>query len=538
MTTTVADPRELPVRRALLSVSDKTGIVELGAALVAAGVELLSTGGTYRALADAGLAVTEVSAHTGSPEIMDGRVKTLHPKIHGGILGRRGVDDDVMLEHDIAPIDLVVVNLYPFRETIVREDCTDELAIENIDIGGPAMLRAAAKNHAFVWVVVNPADYSLITEAVAGNGSTYAIRRRAALNAYQHTASYDSAVATYLVQSELENSADAADEQDAVELALPESYTQSFSKRMDMRYGENPHQRAAFYVEDRPAQGTISRFEQLQGKALSYNNIADTDAALECVKVFSEPACVIVKHANPCGVACAETPLAAYELAFATDTTSAFGGIIAFNRTLTAATLGPILERQFVEVVIAPDVEEAALELAAKKKNVRVLRVGELPASAPAFRDFKRVGGGLLVQDADQTPLIEANLKVATKRVPTEHEHRDLLFAWKVAWFVKSNAIVYARNQQTIGVGAGQMARVISAKIAGMKAAEEGLEVSGAVMASDAFFPFRDSIDAAAAAGIKAIVQPGGSMRDNEVIEAADEHGIAMVLTGMRHFRH
>lgn len=536
MTTTVAPQQALPIRRALLSVSDKTGIAELGAALSAAGVELLSTGGTYKTLIEAGLDVTEVSTHTGSPEIMDGRVKTLHPKIHGGILGRRGVDDAVMVEHGIAPIDLVVVNLYPFRNTIARADCTDELAIENIDIGGPAMVRAAAKNHAFVWVVVNPVDYAQVIAAVGGDGSTFAVRRRAALQAYQHTASYDSAVANYLVQSELSSSE--AEEQDATELALPESYTLSFAKRMDMRYGENPHQRAAFYVEDRPAAGTIAGFEQLQGKALSYNNIADTDAALECVKVFDEPACVIVKHANPCGVACAETSLAAYELAFATDTTSAFGGIIAFNRKLTAATLAPILERQFVEVIIAPEVDADALVLAAKKKNVRVLRTGALPGAAPRFRDFKRVGGGLLVQDADQTPLIEGDLKVATKRVPTPEEHRDLLFAWKVAWFVKSNAIVYASNQQTIGVGAGQMARVISAKIAAMKAAEEGLEVAGAVMASDAFFPFRDSIDAAAEAGIKAIIQPGGSIRDNEVIEAADEHGIAMALTGMRHFRH
>lgn len=536
MTTTVASVQKLPIRRALLSVSDKSGIAELGAALTAAGVELLSTGGTYKALVDAGLAVTEVSAHTGSPEIMDGRVKTLHPKIHGGILGRRGVDDGVMAEHSIAPIDLVVVNLYPFRDTIARTDCTDDLAIENIDIGGPAMLRAAAKNHAHVWVVVNPQDYNQVIDAVAGDGSTFAVRRRAALLAYQHTASYDSAVANYLLQSELTTSGN--DNPAESELALPAAYTLSYSKRMDMRYGENPHQRAAFYVEDRPAPGTIAGFEQLQGKALSYNNIADTDAALECVKVFEEPACVIVKHANPCGVACAATPLDAYELAFATDTTSAFGGIIAFNRRLTAATLAPILERQFVEVVIAPEVDDGALALAAKKKNVRVLRTGALPTAAPTYRDFKRVGGGLLVQDADQTALVEGNLQIATNRSPSAEEHRDLLFAWKVAWFVKSNAIVYAREQRTIGVGAGQMARVISAKIAGMKAAEEGLEVPGAVMASDAFFPFRDSIDAAAESGIKAIIQPGGSMRDNEVIAAADEHGIAMVLTGMRHFRH
>lgn len=539
MTTTAANTANAPIRRALLSVSDKAGVVELGSALANASIELLSTGGTYRVLSDAGLAVTEVSAHTGSPEIMDGRVKTLHPKIHGGILGRRGVDDEVMQAQQIAPIDLVVVNLYPFRETIARPDCTDAEAIENIDIGGPAMLRAAAKNHKDVWVVVDPNDYADVVAAVEAGGSSFSQRRRAALKAYQHTASYDSAVASYLATIEidaLQGTSDTEDEQNA--LVLPETYTMSFSKKLSMRYGENPHQRAAFYVEDRPAAGTIARFEQLQGKALSYNNIADTDAALECVKVFSEPACVIVKHANPCGVACAPSPLEAYRLAFATDTTSAFGGIIAFNRPLDGTTLAAILEKQFVEVVIAPRVDTDAREVAATKKNVRLLETGDFPDAPRLIRDFKRVGGGLLVQDADQTALIEGDLQVATKRSPTDQEHADLLFAWKVAWFVKSNAIVYARNQQTIGVGAGQMARVISAKIAGMKAEEEGLPVPGAVMASDAFFPFRDSIDAAAEAGIKAIIQPGGSMRDGEVIEAADEHGIAMVLTGMRHFRH
>lgn len=533
MTTHVVDP--VPVRRALLSVSDKSGVVELGTALVAAGAELLSTGGTFRVLSEAGLAVTEVSAHTGSPEIMDGRVKTLHPKIHGGILGRRGHDDTVMQEQGIAPIDLVVVNLYPFRETIAQPGCTDDLAIENIDIGGPAMLRAAAKNHKDVWVVVDPADYSQVATAIAEGGSSFVQRRRAALKAYQHTASYDSAVARYLADTEL---ASEQDVESQAELALPDSYTMSFHKKLSMRYGENPHQRAAFYVEDRPAPGTIARFEQLQGKALSYNNIADTDAALECVKVFSEPACVIVKHANPCGVACAASPLAAYERAFATDTTSAFGGIIAFNRPLDGATIAPILERQFVEVLIAPEVDESAREIAASKKNVRLLQTGQFSTDIGSFRDFKRVGGGLLVQDADQIPLVEDDLKIVTARAPTEDEYADLLFAWKVAWFVKSNAIVYARDQQTIGVGAGQMARVISAKIAAMKAAEEGLEVAGAVMASDAFFPFRDSIDAAAEAGIRAIIHPGGSMRDAEVIAAADEHNIAMVMTGMRHFRH
>ena len=529
------------VRRALLSVSDKAGIAELGRSLADAGVQLLSTGGTYKTLRDAGLDVTEVSSHTGSPEIMDGRVKTLHPKIHGGILGRRGIDDAVMQEHAIAPIDLVVVNLYPFRETIAQPDCTDDRAIENIDIGGPAMLRAAAKNHRDVWVVVDPSDYEIVASALAKGGSSFSQRRRAALKAYQHTASYDSAVASYLLADELAAlTTDAKEErkEESAALVLPDTYTQSFNKKLDMRYGENPHQRAAFYVEDRPAQGTIANFQKLQGKALSYNNIADTDAALECVKVFSDPACVIVKHANPCGVACAATPLEAYRLAFATDTTSAFGGIIAFNRSLDGPTLSAILEAQFVEVVIAPECDAAAREVAASKKNVRLLVTGAFPEKASAYRDFKRVGGGLLVQDGDQIPLIESQLKIATHRSPSDEEYADLHFAWKVAWFVKSNAIVYARKQQTIGVGAGQMARVISAKIAAMKAAEEGLQVSGSVMASDAFFPFRDSIDAAAEAGIRAIIQPGGSMRDAEVIAAADEHNIAMVLTGMRHFRH
>jgi len=552
------------VRRALLSVSDKTGVAALAAKLKEAGVELLSTGGTYRALREAGLEVTEVSAHTGFPEIMDGRVKTLHPKIHGGILGRRGLDDAVMADQKITPIDLVVVNLYPFRETIAQPGSTDEAAIENIDIGGPAMLRAAAKNHRDVWVIVDPNDYEHVSTEIAAGGSNFADRRYAALKSFQHTASYDSAVASYLVTHELEKleaqgmngEESQAHAQRAEALILPETYTPSFTKKLSMRYGENPHQRAAFYVEDRPAAGTIACFEQLQGKELSYNNIADTDAALECVKVFDGPACVIVKHANPCGVAYGETALEAYEGAFATDTTSAFGGIIAFNVPLDGPTLEIILERQFVEVVIAPEVEQAARDVAEKKKNVRLLQTGSLgrtvgqtasesqgtvskgAVSKGAVRDFKRVGGGLLVQDADQTGLVESDLKVVTDRTPTPQEHADLLFAWKVAWFVKSNAIVYARDQRTIGIGAGQMARVISAKIAAMKAEEEGLTVPGSVMASDAFFPFRDSIDAAAQAGIRAIIQPGGSIRDAEVIAAANEHDIAMVLTGMRHFRH
>ena len=510
-----------PVARALLSVSDKTGVAEFAAQLAALGVELLSTGGTAKALLEAGLPVTEVSAHTGAPEIMDGRVKTLHPRIHGGILARRGVDDAVLEEQNIALIDLVVVNLYPFRETLARPDCTDELAIENIDIGGPAMLRAAAKNHRDVWVLVDPADYADAAAALKQGGSTAAARRAAAAKAFAHTASYDAAVANWFASEE-----------------LPETLNLSLGRQQVLRYGENPHQRAAFYVESPAQPGTLASVTQHQGKALSYNNIADTDTALECVKVFEPPTCVIVKHANPCGVGSGADLAEAYERAFACDTTSAFGGIIAVNRELSGAVLEAMLERQFVEVVVAPGVSAEAEAVARKRKNVRLLSVGAWPDQPPPRVDYKRVAGGLLAQDADLTALEGADLKVVTKRAPTEAERADLMFAWKVAWFVKSNAIVYARDGQTVGIGAGQMARVISARIAAMKALEEGLSVSGAAMASDAFFPFRDSIDAAAAEGIRAIVQPGGSIRDDEVIAAADEHGMAMLFTGMRHFRH
>ena len=517
----------LQIRRALISVSDKTGIEDFAQTLVAAGIEILSTGGTYRALQQAGIAVTEVSDHTGSPEIMDGRVKTLHPKIHGGILARRGIDDEVLVAQSIDPIDLVVVNLYPFAATIQRPDCTDELAIENIDIGGPTMVRAAAKNHADVLVVVQPEDYDKVVQGISDNSIDLSMRRAFALKAFRHTAQYDATVAGYL----------GADE------ALPDSLTLTFDKIDDMRYGENPHQRAGFYREVggagrvANAAGTIAGYEQLQGKALSYNNIADTDAALECVAEFSEPACVIVKHANPCGVGLGANLLQAYEKAFTTDPTSAFGGIIAFNRQLDADVLKVILDRQFVEVVIAPTVAAAAVEIARQKKNVRLLSCGERSGAGRGM-EYKRVGGGLLLQDADEVCLDETALQVVTKAQPTPQQMADLHFAWKVAWFTKSNAIVYARDGQTIGVGAGQMSRVISAKIAGLKAAEEGLSVPGAVMASDAFFPFRDGIDAAAEAGISAVIQPGGSMRDDEVIGAADEHGLAMVFTGIRHFRH
>ncbi len=513
------------VTRALISVSDKTGLVELATGLRALGVELLSTGGTHRALMEAGLAVTEVAAHTGFPELMDGRLKTLHPKIHGGILGRRELDVEVMNEHDIAPIDMVVVNLYPFSETIARADCTREQAVENIDIGGPAMLRSAAKNHEAVWVVVDPADYERVLHALADPGAqARSLRQALAAKAFRHTARYDSVIAQYLGEEE-----------------FPESLTIGFEKLQSMRYGENPHQRAAFYGEANPGSSTVANLEQLQGKELSYNNVADADAALECVKAFEEPACVIVKHGNPCGVAMAETLDAAYERAFATDATSAFGGIVAFNRRVGEPTLTTLLQRQFVEVVIAPDFSPDAEAAAKAKKNVRLLRAvagGEVFQPCARGLDFKRVGGGVLVQSPDEQCLGERGLAVVSKRTPTDDELADLMFAWKVAWYVKSNAIVYARDGRTIGIGAGQMSRVVSARIAGLKAAEEGLVVDGSVMASDAFFPFRDGIDAAAQAGIVAVVQPGGSVRDAEVIAAADEHDMAMVFTGVRHFRH
>ncbi len=512
-------------RRALLSVSDKTGIVELARALAAHGVDLLSTGGTFKAIQEAGVPVTEVSAHTGFPEMMDGRVKTLHPKIHGGILGRRGQDEAVMEAHSIEPIDAVIVNLYPFAETVARPDCTFELAIENIDIGGPAMVRSSAKNHKDVLIVVDPSDYGQVTAALADGGLDYGTRKAFAVKAFRHTARYDAMVSAYLGEDPAQGG------------GFPESLTLTFDKAQEMRYGENPHQAAAFYRESGNLDGTIAGLEQLQGKELSYNNVTDTDAALECVKVFAEPACVIVKHANPCGVAEAADIAGAYDLAFASDPTSAFGGIIAFNRPLDGSTLEAILERQFVEVVIAPEVDDAAVEVARRKKNVRLLSSGPFGGRSRGL-ELKRVGGGLLVQSADELCWGESGLETVTERAPTAAELDDLAFAWKVAWFVKSNAIVYAKNRQTIGVGAGQMARVTSAIIAGIKAKDAELVVPGSVMASDAFFPFRDSIDAAAEAGITAIVQPGGSMRDEEVIQAANEHGIAMVFTGVRHFRH
>lgn len=524
-----------PVRRVLLSVSDKTGIVEFAQALSQRGVELLSTGGTARLLADKGLPVTEVSDYTGFPEMMDGRVKTLHPKVHGGILGRRGQDDAIMAQYAIAPIDMVVVNLYPFAQTVAREGCSLEDAVENIDIGGPTMVRSAAKNHKDVTIVVKSSDYeAIINEMDANEASlTLATRFDLAIKAFEHTAAYDSMIANYfgsLVPSY-------HGEGNEPSGRFPRTLNLNFIKKQDMRYGENSHQQAVFYIEDEVKEASVATAQQLQGKALSWNNIADTDAALECIKEFSEPACVIVKHANPCGVAVSGAILEAYDRAYKTDPTSAFGGIIAFNRELDVNTAQAIISRQFVEVIIAPSVSEEALKMTAAKQNVRVLVYGEWAQRVPGL-DFKRVNGGLLVQDRDLGMVTDGKLRVVSKRQPTEQELHDALFCWKVAKFVKSNAIVYAKENMTIGIGAGQMSRVYSAKIAGIKAGDEGLEVKGCAMASDAFFPFRDGIDAAAAVGVSCVIQPGGSIRDDEVIAAADEHGIAMIFTDMRHFRH
>lgn len=520
--------KDTPIRRALISVSDKSRLLDFAAFLHEKGIEILSTGGTARLLLEQGIPVTEVSDYTGFPEMMGERLKTLHPKIHGGILGRRGIDDQVMKNHDIPPIDLVVVNLYPFEETTAKPNCSLEEAIENIDIGGPTMVRATAKNHAHTTVVVDPADYSRIIDEIDTNDGKISsmLRFDLAVKAFEYTARYDGAIANYL--GARVNDADST---------FPRTLNQQYTKVQAMRYGENPHQMAAFYRGQETPEISIASAHQLQGKALSYNNIADTDAALECIKQFAAPSCVIVKHANPCGVAVAETPLKAYEKAFNTDPTSAFGGIIAFNRSLDESTAAAIIERQFVEVIIAPGISEAAQETLSKKKNVRVMSCGMWDKPAPGL-DFKRVNGGLLVQERDIGMVDIEDLKVVTNRTPDDNELQDLLFAWRVAKFVKSNAIVYARNQSTIGVGAGQMSRVYSAKIAAIKAADEGLEVEGSVMASDAFFPFRDGIDAAHEASIRAVIQPGGSMRDEEVITAANEHEMAMVFTGMRHFRH
>lgn len=513
----------MTIQRALISVSDKTGVLELAQSLAEKNIEILSTGGTAKLLADNGIPVIEVSDYTGFPEMMAGRVKTLNPKIHGGILARRGLDEPVMADNDINPIDLVVVNLYPFQATIANPDCTLEDAIENIDIGGPAMLRSSAKNHASVTVVVDASDYQMVIDEINTNGdTTIETRTKLALKTFEHTAQYDGAIANYLGKEED---------------GFSNTMNLQFNKTQSMRYGENPHQSAAFYVENNISEACVASSTQFQGKEMSFNNMADADAALECVRTFNNPACVIVKHANPCGVAVRSNIFDAYDDAFKTDPTSAFGGIIAFNRNLDKDTAQTIIDRQFVEVIIAPHIDDDAKEVLSAKQNVRALECGDLTMARPSL-DFKRVTGGLLVQDKDLGSIDKDDVKCVSDIQPTDEQLNDLMFAWKVAKSVKSNAIVYVKNQMTIGVGAGQMSRVYSAKIAGIKAADENLVVEGSVMASDAFFPFRDGIDAAAEAGIKAIIQPGGSMRDDEVIEAANEHGIAMVFTGMRHFKH
>lgn len=523
------------IRRALVSVSDKTGLDVFSSRLAAQGVELLSTGGTRKFLESHQVKTTGVSEHTGYPEIMGGRVKTLHPKIHGGILARRGEDEAVMAEQGIEGIDLVAVNLYPFKQTIEKPDCDLARAIENIDIGGPTMVRAAAKNHKHVVIVVDPNDYpQVIFEIEMSGGVSAETRFSLAEKAFAHTAEYDSAIAHYLKQQVTTPGNDEA----CSEVVFPNEMALSFEKKSDLRYGENPHQHAAFYTENNPPLATLATSKQWQGKALSYNNIADTDAALACVKSFSQISCVIVKHANPCGVALGSSPLDAYQRAFAADSTSAFGGIIAFNRKLDEKTAQTIISQQFAEVIIAPQVSVKALAIFAAKPNLRVLSCGAIPDVVSAENIYKRVSGGLLVQSADQKLVTDCALKIVSTRQPTEKELEDLQFAWQVVKYVKSNAIVYAQSGQSIGIGAGQMSRVISAKIAAMKAEEEDLPVKGAVMASDAFFPFRDGIDAAAKLGIRAVIQPGGSIRDQEVIDAANEHGMAMIFTGIRHFLH
>jgi phosphoribosylaminoimidazolecarboxamide formyltransferase/IMP cyclohydrolase len=520
------------VTQALLSVSDKTGILELARGLVARDVKLLSTGGTARLLAAAGVPVTDIGTYTGFPEMLDGRVKTLHPKVHGGILARRDLQShrEALAHAGIPTIDLVVVNLYPFRETVANPGCTLDEAIENIDIGGPAMLRAAAKNWSHVGVVVDPADYGEVLAELTANGGTLstALRFRLMQRAFAHTAAYDGAIANWI----------SARGPDGSVQGFPQSFNVAGEKRQEMRYGENPHQRAALYREPAAAPSDIAAYRQLQGKELSYNNVADADAAWQCVTTFADPTCVIVKHANPCGVASAALPMDAYRRAFATDPTSAFGGIIAFNRPVDAATLEAV-SAQFVEVLIAPGYAPEALAIAAQKKNVRVLELA-LPAREGRGDDLdlKRVGGGFLVQTRDARDVLEGDLRVVTRVAPTAAQIADLLFAWRVAWFVKSNAIVYCGDGRTLGIGAGQMSRVDSTRIAAIKAGNAGLSLAGSVVASDAFFPFRDGLDVVADNGAVAVIQPGGSVRDDEVIAAADERGIAMVFTGVRHFRH
>ena len=517
-------------RRALLSVADKEGLAPFALALEALGFEILSTGGTAKALRAAGVAVIDVAAVTGFPEIMDGRVKTLHPHIHGGLLARRGVDDAVLDRHGIGVIDVLVVNLYPVEATTARPDCTDAEAIENIDVGGPAMLRAAAKNHEHTTVLVDHADYDAVLAALKEGEVPAAMRRELAIKAFSHTARYDAAISHYLRA----HSGGTPDD-------WPNPLLRSWQLILPLRYGENPHQRAALYRTSEHVPGTIAHALKIQGKELSYNNLVDADAAYQAVKAFDAAACVIVKHASPCGIATAASPVTAYQLAYRADPTSAFGGVIAFNRALDQSSAEAIVGQQFAEVIIAPEVGKAARAALAKKQNIRVLEAG-WPTASSAEREgnleLKTIEGGLLAQSADDGRVDIATAKVVTQRQPTPSELRDLKFAWTVVKYVKSNAIVLARDGATIGIGAGQPSRVMSARIAVLKAEEAKLDVAGTVLASDAYFPFRDGIDAAAERGVRAIVQPGGSMRDDEVVRAADEHGMAMVFTGMRHFRH
>ena len=519
----------MTIKRALISVSDKTGVVEFAQKLSQKGIEILSTGGTAKILQDSNISVVEVSDYTGFPEMMDGRIKTLHPKIHGGILARPKIDDDAMQNHDIQRIDMVVVNLYPFTQTVADPNVSLANAIENIDIGGPTMLRAAAKNHDSVTVIVDHNDYAKIITEMDNNNDAISQQTKFSLAAktFSHTAKYDAAISNYLTSLDEKHQSQ----------KFPKMLNIQFEQKQIMRYGENPHQQAAFYIDADNNDINIANANQIQGKELSYNNLADADAALECVKEFSGYACVIVKHANPCGVAIRDNTLSAYESAFKTDPTSAFGGIIAFNQELDQQTAAAILDRQFVEVIIAPTITESAKNILATKPNIRVLETGVFNQPSTGF-EYKKVNGGLLVQDIDSKIIVANDLQIVTKIKPSTEQIADLLFAWKVAKFVKSNAIVYAKQEMTIGVGAGQMSRVYSAKIAGIKAADENLDVIGSVMASDAFFPFRDGLDSAHESGVKAVIQPGGSMRDDEVISAADEHGIAMVFTGTRHFKH
>ena len=514
------------IKRALVSVSNKEGIVDFCQSLSKDhGVEIISTGGTLKTLQEAGINAIDISDHTGFPEMMDGRVKTLHPKVHGGILARRDLDQEVMEKNQIKEIDLVVVNLYPFIETVSKEDTTLEIAIENIDIGGPSMVRSAAKNNLYVGVVVEPSDYKKVLEEISKNEGAISLetRRNLAAKAFSHTANYDSAISNYLNQQQN---------------TKPKYLFGKYELKQELRYGENPHQSAAFYVNTSETNNdNISSAKQLQGKELSYNNIADTDAAYECVKTFSEPACVIVKHANPCGIALGNSIQEAYEKAFASDETSAFGGIIAFNQSLDERTASKIIENQFVEVIIAPGIKEEAQQALSTKENIRILDAGTL-GNQNNNPKLLSVSGGLLMQDNDIATLSNEDIKIVSEREPSEDEIQNCLFAWKVCKFVKSNAIVYTKDNQTIGIGAGQMSRIDSAQIAASKALERGFKTEGCSMASDAFFPFRDGIDAAAKIGITSVIQPGGSMRDQEVIDAANEAGMAMLFTGIRHFRH